>query len=109
MDLELLLQAGGLIVGANPGLRAAELATAGWLSATEIARVTTVLRLYQKVQQVSRLAVQGVFDPQNSGTGAAQLLARTCGFATISELEMALDDAREAMAKFVAQKLESQT
>jgi hypothetical protein len=106
MDLELLLQAGGLMAGAQAGLRASELASSGWLSAKESAPVMRVLSLYQKVQQVSRLAVQGVFDPAISGTGAAQLLARTCGFADIKALENALDVARVEMASFVAQTLE---
>ncbi len=106
MDLELLLQAGGLMAGAQAGLRASELASAEWLSAKDAAQVMRVLSLYQKVQQVSRLAVQGVFNPAISGTGAAQLLARTCGFEDITMLENALDVARVEMASFVAQKLE---
>ena len=105
MDLELLLQAGGLIAGAKPGLRAAGLAAAGWLSAEEIASITKVLSLYHKVQQVSRLAVQGVFDPLKSGTGAAQLLAHTCGIEDIAKLETALDAARLEMASFIEHKL----
>ena len=107
MDVELLLQAGGLISGAAAGLRANELAGAGWLSDAETAQVMPALSLYQKVQQVSRLAVQGVFNPAQSGTGVAQLLARTCGYETIDELEKALDETRCEMAKFIAQKLDT--
>ena len=106
MDLELLLQAGGLIAGAQAGLRASELAGAGWLPIKDAAEVMRVISLYQKVQQVSRLAVQGVFDPAISGTGAAQLLARSCGYKDIKTLENALDAARMKMAGFVAKKLE---
>ncbi len=105
MDVELLLQAGGLIKGAQAGLRAADLAAAGWLTAEETHRVTRALSLYQKVQQVSRLAVQGVFDPAKSGTGAAALLARTCGYESIAALETALDAARHEMANLIENKL----
>ncbi|MBL1438001.1 MAG: bifunctional [glutamine synthetase] adenylyltransferase/[glutamine synthetase]-adenylyl-L-tyrosine phosphorylase [Rhodobacteraceae bacterium] len=106
MDIELLLQAGGLIFGAKPGLQTSELAVSGWFSKQETARIVQVLSLYQKVQQVSRLAVQGVFDPAKSGVGATQVLARTCGYKNISELENALDEMRVEMASFVAKKLE---
>ncbi len=106
MDIELLLQAGGLISGAKPGLKTSELAASGWLSVRETAHVVRVLSLYHKVQQVSRLAVQGVFDPKHSGIGAAQVLARTCGYKNISQLQSALDEARVEMADFVVKKLE---
>lgn len=109
MDIELLLQAGGLIYGAKPGLKTVDLAVLGWFAKPEVARLVQVLSLYQKVQQVSRLAVQGVFDPAKSGIGAAQVLARTCGYADILELENALDETRLEMANFVAQKLEDLT
>ncbi|HIP23875.1 MAG TPA: bifunctional [glutamine synthetase] adenylyltransferase/[glutamine synthetase]-adenylyl-L-tyrosine phosphorylase [Rhodobacteraceae bacterium] len=105
MDVELLLQAGGLLKGANPGLSAPDLAMSGWLSLGEAALVNAALGLYQKVQQVSRLAVQGAFNPANSGTGAARLLARTCGFENIAELEKALDETRTAMAGLIEHKL----
>lgn len=105
MDIELLLQAGGLIIGAKPGLRASDLAAAGWLSKAEAAQVSRVLALYQKVQQVSQLAVQGVFAPSISGIGEARLLARTSGYKDILTLQNALDDARGEMASFITQKL----
>ncbi|NOR63014.1 MAG: bifunctional [glutamine synthetase] adenylyltransferase/[glutamine synthetase]-adenylyl-L-tyrosine phosphorylase [Rhodobacteraceae bacterium] len=105
MDVELLLQAGGLLKGVNPGLPAHDLANCGWLTPNEAAPVKAALSLYQKVQQVSRLAVQGQFDPAISGTGAAQLLARTCGFEHIAEIEKALDATRDAMADLIEHKL----
>ena len=106
MDVELLLQAGGLISGAKPGLRADELAMSGWLNQHESEIAIMALNLYHKVQQVSRLAVQGIFDPATSGTGAAQLLARTCGYRDIGLLENALDETRKAMAGLIRTKLE---
>ncbi len=104
MDVELLLQAGGLIAGAKPGLRAVDLAAAGWLSAPEVAQVRAAVTLYQNVQQVSRLAVQGVFDPATAGSGAARLLAQSCGFTDIAALKTALDDTRQAMANLISDK-----
>jgi len=105
MDVELLLQAGGLIGGAKPGLQANGLAMSGWLNDEETGQIIRALSLYQRVQQVSRLAVQGVFDPSKSGTGAAMLLARTCGFDDISALENALDETRASMSNLINQKL----
>jgi len=64
-----------------------------------------VLSLYQKMQQVSRLAVQGLFEPAIYGTGAAQLLAHTCGYDSLAALEKALDEARSEMAGFIKKKL----
>jgi len=105
MDVELLLQAGGLITGAHRGLRTHRLAMPGWMGAEDTAQITRALSLYQRVQQVSRLAVQGIFDPQTSGTGAAQLLARTSGYDDICALEKALDETREVMADLINRKL----
>ncbi len=105
MDVELLLQAGGLLKGANPGLRAPDLAMSGWLSTAKATQVKAALSLYQNVQQVSRLAVQGEFDPTIAGTGASQLLARTSGYESIGGLEKVLDETRQAMADLIKYKL----
>ncbi len=104
MDIELLLQAGGLVSGAETGLRAVDMAK-HWLPEPEAAPVVAALELYQSIQQTSRLAVQGVFDPDTAGLGATRLLLRTCGMNSIGELEKALDDTRAAMANFIGQKL----
>ena len=105
MDVELLVQAGGLISAAPAGLNSYQLAHSGWLADGEAEKASAALSLYQRVQQVSRLAVQGVFDPATSGIGAAQLLAKTCGYKSIAALEMALDEQQDEMAGFIENKL----
>jgi len=107
MDLELLVQAGGLISGAKPGQKVAALAGAGWLAQAETARIEKALSLYHCVQQISRLAVSGTFDPETAGLGAAQLLARACGKPDIDAVARALRTAREDMKVLIDQKLES--
>ncbi len=105
MDTELLVQAGGLIAAAKPGKSVELLAGAGWLTRAEIAEVTAALALYHAVQQASRLAVNGVFDPRSAGQGAAHLLARVAEMADISALKTALDATRTRMATLIERKL----
>lgn len=106
MDVELLVQAGGLIAGARPGQKVADLAGAGWLHADELAQITKALGLYHTTQQATRLAVQSVFDPQKSGSGVAQLLARLTGMKDIGALKSALDASRAQMADIITKKLQ---
>ncbi|MCF6272566.1 MAG: glutamine-synthetase adenylyltransferase [Rhodobacteraceae bacterium] len=105
MDVELLIQAGGLIAGARPGQRVENLAKAGWLDSGEATAVVAALRLFHGVQQVRRLAVEGVFDPAKAGQGAVQLLLRTTGMATMERLENTLDDVRSNMKALIEKKL----
>lgn len=105
MDVELLVQAGGLIAGAQAGKKVGDLAGVGWLDEGETHRVLVALSLYHTVQQVSRLAVQGPFDPAKSGIGAAELLARACEAPDIAALEKTLDQTRSEMSTLMDHKL----
>lgn len=105
MDVELLVQAGGLMRGAKPGQKVAALARAGWFDAGETARIEAALSLYHCVQQISRLAVNGVFDSETAGLGAAQLLAKSCGEANIDALETVVNATRADMSDLIEQKL----
>ncbi len=105
MDLELLLQAGGLLAGAKPGLAAADLAQAGWLGPEDSEASIAALALYQKVQQASRLAMKGVFDPQRAGAGASCFVAETCAAENIGALEESLAHARNSVKKLIEEKL----
>lgn len=105
MDLELLVQAGGLISGAKPGQNVVDLARAGWLDASESEQVCAALKLYHDIQQASRLSVQGSFDPANMRSGPAQLLARVGGMADIAALESALVESRKNISALIDRKL----
>jgi glutamate-ammonia-ligase adenylyltransferase len=105
MDLELLLQAGGLLAGAKPGLTAAELAQAGWLGPADSKASRAALVIYQKVQQASRLAMKGVFDPQRAGAGASSFVAKTCEAENIEALEESLAQTRHSVEKLIEDNL----
>ncbi len=105
MDIELLVQAGGLIMGAKPGQTAKELARAGWLTRDELAQITAALGLYQSVQQISRLAVRGVFDVEKAGSGAAELLIRITGSESLEQLEDRLAETKQMMDLLIVHRL----
>ena len=107
MDIELLVQAGALIAGAKPGQKVSALAGVGWLNTADTAQIKEALSLYHCVQQISRLAVSGSFDPATSGLGAAQLLAKSCQKSDIEALEAALNATRTEMATLIEHKLEA--
>ena len=106
MDVELMVQAGGLIAGAKPGQNVIDLARAGWLDDAEIGQIEAALSLYHSIQHVSRLAVQGVFDADTSGSGVVHLMAKHCGEPDIKTLETRLDESLKVMTLLINKKLE---
>ncbi len=105
MDIELLVQAGGLIMGSVPGQGGADLARAGWLTKDEGDLVVEALELYHAVQQISRLAVPGVFSPAQAGEGAVRLLLRVTASVDVAALEQKLMATRQIMDQLIGLRL----
>lgn len=105
MDIELFLQAGGLILGGQSGRRTQDLARNGWLTPENAHKVVHGLHLYHTLMQVSRLALKEGFDAKKAGAGTGQLLARSCGLPDVIALDKTIDETRAEMAGIIAKKL----
>ncbi|MEM9642192.1 MAG: bifunctional [glutamine synthetase] adenylyltransferase/[glutamine synthetase]-adenylyl-L-tyrosine phosphorylase [Pseudomonadota bacterium] len=105
LDIELLLQAGRLltpsVTAVAPLSMVAELQAAGWITAAQSAALADHLGRLLAVQQVTRLALDGAYDPERGGPGLAALLADVTGFGDIDALERALISGRDRAASIV--------
>ncbi|MEM7614102.1 MAG: DUF294 nucleotidyltransferase-like domain-containing protein [Pseudomonadota bacterium] len=102
LDIELLLQTGRML---TPGVQAvsptqmiAGLAGAGWLARDQADHLRSHLGQLMTVQQITRLALDGPYDPQKGGPGLAQFLAEAAGCSDIEALgaRLAADSTKAA-------------
>ncbi|NNU80570.1 bifunctional [glutamine synthetase] adenylyltransferase/[glutamine synthetase]-adenylyl-L-tyrosine phosphorylase [Halovulum dunhuangense] len=110
LDIELALQAGKVLC---PGIREvaprrmiAPLVKAGWLTEPEGKHLSAALRRLSALQQITRLSIEGRFDPSTSGPGLAQLAAAVTGASSVSALKERLLADAERSAAIVARVLE---
>ena len=97
-DIDLFAQAASLKAGSTESdltnwLSAAE--QIGWCSAHEVKAMSETRRLYWRVAQACRLAVDGPFDPEAAGAGAIALLLRDTACGTLDALTTKLAACRK--------------
>ena len=109
MDIELLLQTGAILHGITDVERPVdmlpELVTSGWVSDVEADEIRMALTLFTEIQQASRLAVEGTFDPEKAGQGFRELLVKVAGVEDIDALETLLMDTGAQMAGIIDARL----
>ena len=109
MDIELLLQTGAVLYGVRgvkrPVDMVPQLVQAGWLTQDEGGAITRALALFSELQQVARLAVDGVVDPAKAGTGFQDLVCKVAGVGSIAELEGLLVETAADMADIIERVL----
>ncbi|MBE1282373.1 MAG: glutamine-synthetase adenylyltransferase [Rhodobacteraceae bacterium] len=93
MDVELVAQAGALLVGSNrrdvsSGLEGA--VASGWLSVAEGAEIQRCYDLFWSVQAATRLLSGRAIDTAHLGEGGAAFLCRSTGFDTLDALQSEL-------------------
>ncbi|MDQ2093203.1 bifunctional [glutamine synthetase] adenylyltransferase/[glutamine synthetase]-adenylyl-L-tyrosine phosphorylase [Rhodalgimonas zhirmunskyi] len=108
-DVELVAQAGALMVGAagrtvSAGLSAA--VKAGWLEAGERDVLSRAYGLCWGVQAVSKLLSEKPLAPEDAGRGGAGMLARETGLDGFAALAEALDARCGAAAEVIEAALE---
>lgn len=96
METEFLIQTGMLIegLGCSENARAALplLAASGWLSGAEARDLSDALGLFQRLQQIERVALSSTLDRAKGRAELQRLLIRATGYADFEALETALRD-----------------
>ncbi len=105
LNIELILQMGKVL---TPGIAAvapremiAPLVEAGWLSAPDGTVLDSTLTHLSAIQQLTRLALEGTYDPGKGGPGLAGLLAKATGQTDVDHLLKTLTDQTEAAAAVI--------
>ena len=107
-DIELLAQAGALMGGqtgrdVTSGLNAG--VEIGWLDETDHAVLLRAYTLCWQVLQVARLLSSKALDPDHVGAGGAGFVARETGFASLSDLQDALESVTTEAADIIDRAL----
>ncbi|MEO1275881.1 MAG: DUF294 nucleotidyltransferase-like domain-containing protein, partial [Pseudomonadota bacterium] len=109
LEIELALQTARLLTPGIDERAPAEmidpLATAGVLSTAEAAHLTEAHGRLVAVQQLTRAALDGAYDPERGGAGLAALLADLCGVADSAALKAKLAADAEMSAAIVTRLL----
>ncbi len=109
LDIDLLLQAGTLILGLTktraPRAMLDALGDAGWLGRDEVDALAQTLDLLRRLQQIGRLAREDGFHPDKAGRGLTELVLRVCGFETIDALASALEEGRSRTDEIITGRL----
>ena len=105
MEIEFLAQTGVLYHGlacraAGEALPA--LAACGWISADEATALTGALALMQRLQQIERVALETLIDPETAGEGLRRAMARACGVEDFAALQARLLTLQTAAAEVCA-------
>jgi [glutamine synthetase] adenylyltransferase / [glutamine synthetase]-adenylyl-L-tyrosine phosphorylase len=94
LDIELVAQTAALMAGAHTRKVLAQLEVGvgiGWLSADKAERLKDTYTRLRRIQQISRLLVTGVFDPEQLGQGGCALLLAETGADTVANLVATLE------------------
>ena len=109
LDIELLLQTGRVltpaVTSASPLGMIPGLVAAGWLERSEGHLLADTLGCLMAVQQITRLAVDGRYEPQSAGSGLAALLAQVTGQRDIAALARSVATETELAAQIIDRRL----
>jgi len=107
-DTELICQAVALRAGSPARDGAAQLAAGvakGLLSAADAGAIARAAGLFWRMQAAARLLTGGTLNPEELGEGGRRLILRETGFATMGELQAAMQVAAVAADKVISAKL----
>ena len=107
-DTELICQAVALRAGSPAREGAAQLAAGvakGLLSAADAGAIAAAAGLFWRMQAAARLLTGGTLIPEDLGEGGRRLILRETGFATMAELQDAMQNAAIAADKVISAKL----
>lgn len=109
MDIELLAQAGALILGLvgirRPRSMLDRLARAGWLDRASADRLLAHLGRLAALQQLGRLASDHTIDPSEGGAGLVRLALAGTGARDLDALRAELAEASDECARIVSARL----